>query len=82
MDEQTLRATVFAALSRIAPEVTPGEIGTASPLRDQVDLDSMDYLNFLIDLHTRLGVDIPESDYALLGSIDDIVRYLAARIGA
>ena len=81
MTDQDLRDAVIAALRRIAPEVTPGELQSDVPLRDQVDLDSMDWLNFLVGLHGRLGVDIPEADYRKLVTLDDLVAYLAARLG-
>lgn|GEM_PF-1686790 len=45
-------------------------------LRDQLDIDSMDFLNFLIALHQEFGVDVPESDAGKLGSIDACVGYL------
>jgi acyl carrier protein len=80
MDDTTLRQAVFDTLRRIAPEVSPGEIEPAVPLRDQVDLDSMDWLNFLVGLHDRLGVDIPEADYRRLVTLDDLLAYLRARL--
>jgi acyl carrier protein len=49
-------------------------------LREQVDLDSMDWLGFLVGLHRQLGVDIPETDYAKLVTLDDLLAYLAARV--
>ena len=81
-DDSALRAAVLDALLRIAPEVSPGEIASDRPLRDQVDLDSMDWLNFLVGLHERLGVDIPEADYRKLVSLNDLVAYLRTRIPA
>lgn len=80
MNTEQLRAGVLAALQSIAPEVEPAQLAAQRPLRDQVDLDSMDWLNVIIALHQRFGVDIPESDYAKLVSLDDIVAYLAARV--
>ena len=80
MDEQAIRDTLFAALRTVAPEVTPSEIAADQPLRDQVDLDSMDFLNFLVRLHEKLGVDVPESDYAKLVTLNDFVAYLGARL--
>ena len=80
MDDQDLRQIVIATLRRIAPEVAPGELQPRVPLRDQVDLDSMDWLNFLVGLHGRLGVDIPEADYSKLVTLDDLLAYLAARM--
>jgi acyl carrier protein len=81
MDDATLRQTVFATLRRIAPEVAPDELAPGRPLRDQVDLDSMDWLNFLLGLHAALGVEIPETDYAKLVTLDDLVAYLKAGVG-
>jgi len=81
MDDETLRKTIFETLRRIAPEVVPGELESGTPLRDQVDLDSMDWLNFLLGLHARLKVDIPEADYMKLVTLDDLFAYLKAKIG-
>jgi len=80
MNEADIRDTVVDVLRGIAPEVEPAELVAEQPLRDQVDLDSMDWLNVLQGLHLRLGVDIPESDYAGLVTLDDIVAYVAARV--
>lgn len=79
MNRTDLRAAVIAELKRIAPELEEGELAADRPLREQVDLDSMDWLNFLVALHERLKVEIPESDYARLGTLDQTVDYLAAR---
>jgi acyl carrier protein len=82
MDDRELREIVVAALRRIAPEVEAGTLRPDRPLRDQVDLDSMDWLNFLIGLHAKLGVDIPEADYRKLVTLDDLLGYLRQRLGA
>ena len=79
MDKNAVKAVVLAELKRIAPEVEEGELKPDRLLRDQVDLDSMDWLNFLVALHERLKVEIPESDYARLGTLDQVVDYLARR---
>ena len=82
MDRSDVQAAVLSELNRIAPELEPGEVVAEKPLRDQVDLDSMDWLNFLVALHEKLKVEIPESDYARLGTLNQIVDYLAHRSGA
>ncbi|MBK6632257.1 MAG: acyl carrier protein [Betaproteobacteria bacterium] len=79
MKEEELRATVIATLKTIAPEVEEGDLHTDKPLRNQVDLDSMDWLNFLIGLHEKLKVDIPETDYAKLVTLGDVLAYLQAK---
>jgi acyl carrier protein len=79
LDDATLHQAVLDALRRIAPEISPAEIAPEVPLRDQVDLDSMDWLNFLVALHAKVGVDIPESDYAKLVTLADLLAYLKAK---
>ncbi len=80
MNQDELRAIAIATLRTIAPEVEPGELRPDKPLRNQVDLDSMDWLNFLLGLHRRLQVDIPEADYARLVTLDDVTKYLGGKL--
>lgn len=80
-DRPALTGIVLGVLRSIAPEVEPGGIEPARPLRHQVDLDSMDWLNFLVGLHERFGVNIPEADYARLVTLDNVLDYLQARLG-
>lgn len=77
MDKSAIRQQVVAELKRIAPELEEGELRDERPLREQIDLDSMDWLNFLVALHERTGKEIPESDYKKLGTLSAIVDYLA-----
>lgn len=79
MTTEEIKKTVIGALTRIAPEVDPASIETGANLRDALDLDSMDFLNFVLALHDRLGVDIPESDYSRLYSLDSTLSYLASK---
>ncbi|MCT7318707.1 acyl carrier protein [Ralstonia sp. CHL-2022] len=76
MSDAEIRAIVLAGLRAIAPEIDTAELRPDRPLRRQVDLDSMDWLNFLLGLHDKLKVEIPESDYARLVTLDDVVAYL------
>jgi acyl carrier protein len=82
VDESKIRATALEALAEVAPDIDPSSLDASQPLRDQVDFDSMDQLNFVTALHVKLGVDVPEADYAKLASLDGCVRYLAARLSA
>jgi acyl carrier protein len=79
MNQDEVRRTVIAELKRIAPEIEDGDLVPGKLLREQVDLDSMDWLNFLVALHERLKVEIPEADYAKLGTLDQVVAYLSAK---
>jgi acyl carrier protein len=82
VSRDAIRATILDALAAIAPETDPDGIAADKPLRDQVDLDSMDFLNVIVRLHEILGVDIPERDYGKLATLDSAVDYLAHRKGA
>lgn len=79
MNPQEVTAVVVATLKNIAPELEESELIADRPLRNQVDLDSMDWLNFLIGLHKALQVEIPEADYSKLVTLNDLVGYLTKR---
>ena len=78
MTREELRRQALEALAEIAPEANPESLRGAVPLRDQLDLDSMDFLNFLIAVHQRTGIEIPEADYGKLATLDQLVAYLEA----
>jgi acyl carrier protein len=80
MTPEEIKKTIIDALTRIAPEIDPAAIESGASFRDQLDLDSMDFLNFVLALHDRLGLDIPEADYPSLSTLDGAVAYLAAKI--
>jgi acyl carrier protein len=85
MGERTpeqIRQIIFDVLGAIAPEIEPASIVPDKPLREQVDLDSFDFLNVIIRLHEVLGVDIPESDYGELATLDGAIDYLTRRSAA
>jgi acyl carrier protein len=82
VNDNEIRAGVVAAILAIAPEIDANALDPARRLRDQVDLDSMDWLNVIVGLHERFGVDIPEADYAGLSTLSAIVAYLARRRAA
>lgn len=73
---ENTRGAVLSVLTTIAPEIDADEIRDDVALRSQVDLDSMDWLNFLRGIHRRLHVDIPESEYGSLHTLADVVHYV------
>jgi acyl carrier protein len=77
-----IRDAVLRALHGIAPEADLASLDPVAPLRAQLDLDSIDFLNFAIALHDALGVDIPETDYSSVASLNGCVTYLRARLEA
>jgi acyl carrier protein len=74
-----IRRAVIDALTAIAPETDRASIQPSVSFRDQLDLDSMDFLNFVLALHERFGIDIPEVDYPRLYTLDGAVAYLASK---
>jgi len=82
MTRDEIHSTVLEVLGQVAPEIDPERIDPGEDLRDQIDIDSMDLLNFVIGVHERTGVDIPEADYPKLTTLESLVEYVAARTGA
>jgi acyl carrier protein len=82
MTRDELRQVILAALAAVAPEGDFDRLKPERPLRDQLDIDSYDFLNVVVALHERLGVDIPETDYQKLATLNGAVDYLAVRAGA
>jgi acyl carrier protein len=78
---EQIRALVIDTLAGIAPEVDYATLASSQPLREQIDIDSFDFLNVVIRLHDKLGVDIPESEYRKLATLDSAIDYLASRLG-
>jgi acyl carrier protein len=79
MNRDELRAVVLTCLTSIAPEVDPAALTPDGLLRDQVDLDSVDWMNFLIALHQRTGIEIPDADVRKLSTLTKLLDYLVAR---
>jgi len=80
MSNQDIADLVRGALASVAPEAEGQPLDADTDFRDQMDLDSMDFLNFVIALHEATGIDIPEWDYPQLASLGGCVDYLAARL--
>ena len=79
---EEIRAIFFDVLGSIAPEASPATVDPGRLLREQIDLDSMDFLNVIVRLHEVLGVDIPEKDYGQLSTLNSTLDYLCRRCAA
>lgn len=79
MTRDEIRRIALAALGDIAPEADLDNLDPGRDLRDQLDLDSVDFLRFAIAVGAQLDVQVPELDYPKLLTIDGAVAYLAAR---
>lgn len=82
MSRDQIRNTVLRLLGDVAPEADLAAIVPDAALRDQLDLDSMDFLNLIIALHQELAVEIPEADYRRLSTLDGMVDYLSAAVAS
>ena len=76
MTEVDIKRVVRNVLSNIAPESDLASIDPGKDLRDQIDIDSVDFLNFVIALHKELNIDIPDADVAKLTTLNGCVTYL------
>jgi acyl carrier protein len=76
MIETEARTVIFDILRGIAPEADPETVAEDEDIREALDLDSMDFLNFVVALHERTGVEIPEADYPKLRTLGGAVAYL------
>jgi acyl carrier protein len=82
MNSQVIRNEVLRALQDIAPEVEVERLHPDRLLREEVDLDSMDWLRFIEALNRSLGVVIPEVDYREVQTLDKLIAYLGRQPGA
>jgi acyl carrier protein len=78
--ESDIRQAIFDALHQVAPEADPQQIRADENLREALDIDSFDFLNVLIGLHKRLGVEIPEAEYGQLTTLSALVQYLSRKL--
>jgi acyl carrier protein len=77
MTEADIRKLACEILSDIAPDTDPTTLAGDTDIREGLDIDSMDFLNFVIALTKRSGISVPERDYRKLVTIDGIVAYVA-----
>jgi acyl carrier protein len=77
MNATEAKRLVFDVLSGIAPEADLETLRGKAQLRDELDLDSMDFLNFIAGLHEQTGIDIPEAEYPKLFTLDGAVGWLS-----
>ena len=80
MTEDDIRTAYLEELVATAPDLDPGSIEESDHIQDDLELDSMDVLNFVTALHARLGVDIPEADYPQIATLSAALAYLGARL--
>ena len=80
MTREELRQAVLAVLRDVAPEAELSRLAPDTPIRDQLDVDSIDFMRFLIGINEKLHVDVPEADYPKVASLNGLLRYLGDRL--
>jgi acyl carrier protein len=80
MTPAEIREEILDILEDIAPDEELGELEDAVPFRDQLELDSMDFLDIVMELRKRHRIQIPEEDYGELASMESTIAYLTPRM--
>ncbi len=81
MTDERLREIVFTGLRQVAPETDPASLRPDENIREALDIDSYDFLQFLIALSEETGVEIPEADYEQVFTLWGLLRYLSGHLG-
>ena len=81
MTRDDITAVLIEELGQIAPETDASRLDPNAELREELDIDSMDFLNLVAALADRLRIDVPEVDYPKLATLGHAVDYLAQRLG-
>lgn len=82
MREDEIRAVLLGILQEMVPEEDVTKLKPDVRIRDQIDLDSMDFVNFLVAVDEQLGVETPEKDYPKLATLDRCIAYFRSRLAA
>jgi acyl carrier protein len=80
MTNAEIRKIFLEELTNIAPDIDPADVGDSDHLQDDLELDSMDFLNLVSALHQRLGVNVSEADYPKIATLALAVEYLNEKI--
>lgn len=75
-----LRQIIFAQLRGLAPEADLDDLRPHDDIRETLEIDSFDFLNFLIALNKEIGVEVPEQDYGKVNTLETLTSYLLARL--
>ena len=76
MNTDEARALIVAELSDIAPEVDFSTVAGDDDLAETLDIDSLDFQNFIAAVHKKTGINVPESDYRQMATLDSATAYL------
>ncbi|RLC95392.1 MAG: acyl carrier protein [Chloroflexi bacterium] len=80
MTKEEIKTVILDIIAEIAPDEDLSDIKSDVPFRDQLELDSMDFLDIVMELRKRYGIEVPEDDYQQLATLDSSVAYLEPRM--
>ncbi|NQU22636.1 MAG: acyl carrier protein [Candidatus Nealsonbacteria bacterium] len=80
MTADEIREAIIEILSDIAPDEDLSNVKEDVPFRDQLEMDSMDFLDIVMELRKRYRIQIPEEEYTELGSMASTIAYLEPRM--
>jgi acyl carrier protein len=76
MNSEILHQTIVVLLQQIAPDTVPATLKLEENIRETLNIDSFDFLQFIIALHEKTGVEIPEEDYGKINTIQNAIEYI------
>ena len=82
MSPAEIKETILDILEGIAPDEDLSDLKDDVPLREQLELDSMDFLDIVMELRKRHGIEVPEAEYQQLASLDSAAEYLTPKFNA
>jgi acyl carrier protein len=77
---EEIRAMILEVIANIVPDEDLSNLKGDVPIREQIELDSMDFLDIIMELRKRYGIEVPEDDYMELATVDGSVAYLEPRM--
>lgn len=82
MTKDECKQVVLDIIAEIAPDEDISDVKGEIALREQLDLDSMDFLDIVMELRKQHGIEVPEADYVQLASLDSCAEYLTPKFNA
>lgn len=80
MNEAQLKETLLDNLQKVAPEADLDDLEPDENIQEALEIDSYDFLMFLISLDESLGIEVPEADYDKVTTLDDLVHYMTVKL--
>ncbi|TVR86524.1 MAG: acyl carrier protein [Saprospirales bacterium] len=80
MNETEIRQAIFHSLKQIAPDTDPSSLLPDKRIQESLNIDSFDYLQFIVSLDEKFGIDIPEQDYGKITTVRALTNYILTRL--